>query len=174
MIETRANTKIAMVLERLQRAETDLAEEFRKAGERHAVNHELYYGAQTLAKQCDARARRLAELATPYGKELDTSPDGEGGGLWESVVGAMRHTMAEAIGRQRVPGLLLLRDLRELYLHAMEANFYWVLAGQVAQAVRDHALLEGTLDMHEQLTTAVKWILTQTKVESPAILVVPD
>ena len=38
-------------------------------------------------------------------------------------------------------GLLLLRSLRQLYLQAQEVSFHWIVAGQLAQATRDHELL---------------------------------
>lgn len=172
MIEVRADRKIGRVLKQLRDAETHLAGELRKVADRHAVEHEVYFGGHTLARQCEARATRLAALAKPYGSEL-AGGDEEPGGL-EDLLASVRFRMSEAAGRQRVTGLLLLHDLRHLYLQAMQVDFYWTLTGQVAQAVRDHALLEASLGMHEQATTAAKWILTQTKVQAPAVLTVPD
>src|SRR5215211_3394550 len=46
------------------------------------------------------------------------------------------------MGRAQAPGMLLLRDLRNLYLSAQEAELAWVILVQVAKAARDPALLE--------------------------------
>lgn len=172
MIEARADRKIGRALKALASAEEDLAGEFRAVAARQAAEHEIYFGALTLAKQCVARANRVAALADRYGTDVSASE--EEPGAWESfLIGAQRQA-AEVIGRQRAAGLLLLRDLRKLHLQAMDVDFYWTLAGQIAQAVRDPELLDTCLELHEQATTAAKWILTQTKVQSPAILTVPD
>jgi hypothetical protein len=172
VIAARADRKIARVLKALRDAEEEMGDELLAVAERHAAEHEIHHGARTLARQCASRATRVAELGAPYGAELD--PVDAEADPWQRLMAGMRREMSEALGRQRASGLLLLRDLRRLHLKAMEVDFYWILTGQVAQAVRDHDLLAGCLEMHEDATTAAKWILTQVKVLSPAILTVPD
>lgn len=55
-----------------------------------------------------------------------------------NVLAGIRHQAAEVTGRRPEAGLLLLRDLRQLFLMAHEAGICWIALGQVAQAVRDH------------------------------------
>jgi hypothetical protein len=40
---------------------------------------------------------------------------------------------------------------------AEEADIHWPALGQVARAVRDHALLDEVSDLHEQTLTQIKW-----------------
>jgi hypothetical protein len=67
------------------------------------------------------------------------------------------------IGRRPEAGLLLLRDLRQLFLMAQEANIHWIALGQVAQAVRDHELLDEVSALHKQTLTQIKWLKTRIK-----------
>jgi hypothetical protein len=53
----------------------------------------------------------------------------------------LRHKSAELLGRSELSGVLLLRDLKQLYLTAQETEMEWVVLAQVAQAVRDRELL---------------------------------
>jgi hypothetical protein len=65
----------------------------------------------------------------------------------------------------------LLRDLRQLFLMAHEANIHWIALGQVAQAVRDHDLLDEVTALHKQTLTQIKWLKTRIKEVSPQVLV---
>lgn len=65
----------------------------------------------------------------------------------------------------------MLRDLRELYLMAEEADVHWLALGQVAQAVRDHNLLDEVSDLHKQTLTQIKWLKTKLNESTPQVLV---
>lgn len=67
-------------------------------------------------------------------------------------------------------GLLLLRDLRDLYLATQEAEISWVILGQVAHAVRDRELLEVTTACREQAEARGKWVRTRIKQSAPQVL----
>jgi hypothetical protein len=84
------------------------------------------------------------------------------------------HKTSEMLGRRPSSGLLLLRDLRQLYLMAEEANIHWLVLGQVAQAVRDESLLDEVSTLHKQVLTQIKWLKTRIKESSPQALVVAD
>jgi hypothetical protein len=47
-------------------------------------------------------------------------------------------------------GLLLLRDLKQLYLTAQETEIEWVVLAQAAQAIRDRELLRVAGECHEE------------------------
>jgi hypothetical protein len=85
----------------------------------------------------------------------------------------MRQKASEMLGRRPESGMLLLRDLRQLYLMAEEVNIHWIALGQVAQAIRDHDLLGEVSLLHKQTLTQIKWLKTRIKESSPQVLVVP-
>ena len=160
--------KIGSLIEQLHDAELGLAEEYRKVGERHAVEHDLWYGCHTLAQQCEGRAAELRRVADRYGEQISEPNDSE---LLRSLMAHVRHASANLIGRTASTGLLMLRDLRQLYTAAEEVNFYWIALGQVAQATRDRELPQLDDLLHRQLLTQIKWLKTRVKEASPQILV---
>lgn len=70
------------------------------------------------------------------------------------MLAGIGHTASRIIGRRPEAGLLLLRDLRQLYLMAQESSICWIALGQLAQAVRDQDLLDQVSALHEQLSRA--------------------
>jgi hypothetical protein len=160
--------KIGLLLDDLHDAETDLAAEWRTIGERHAAEHDMYYIGHTLAKQCDAHAERVREIGENYGKEL-SEPHGQS---MRNVLSGIRQKTSALLGRESAVGLLLLRDLRQLYLMAEEVNVHWIALGQVAQAVRDEELLDTVTKLHKETLTQIKWLKTRIKQAVPQILVV--
>jgi len=67
-------------------------------------------------------------------------------------------------------GLLLLRDLRELYLCAQEAEISWIIFQQAAKAARDLELLAVVSECHSQTETCAKWVRTRIKETAPQVL----
>jgi hypothetical protein len=66
-----------------------------------------------------------------------------------NVMAGIRRKTSELLGRQPETGLLLLRDLRQLYLMAQETNIHWLTLGQVAQAIPDQHLLDQASTLHK-------------------------
>jgi hypothetical protein len=159
--------KIGLAIERLHAAELDLADEFRKVGERHAVEHDLYHLAHTLAKQCEAHVERLRPFAERYDAPRDH--DANGGGGLADVLETLRHKMSEMIGRQPT-GMLLLNDLRHLFLSAQDVGILWVMVAQAAQALRDADLLQLCTDCHSESIVQMHWLLTRIKTAAPQAL----
>jgi hypothetical protein len=60
---------LANYLQYLVKAETNLAEGFRKIGEAHAAESDIFHTADTLAQQCEAHAEQLQPFCEEYGKE---------------------------------------------------------------------------------------------------------
>jgi hypothetical protein len=160
--------KVGPLLSRLHELETDLADELRALGERHAADHDVYHQCHTFAMQCDRHARSLEPHAARYGEGVD---DHTGTELWSGLLERARHKGAELLGRAPQGGLLLLRDLRVLFLAAEEASITWVMAGQAAQAARDVELLETVTTCHTETELQVKWLTTRIKVAAPQALV---
>ncbi len=160
--------KLSLALRQLHDAETDLGDEYRKVADRHRVEHDLFHMCHTLAKQTDGHAERLIPYAEQYGTRLVDSDASE---LWQTMLGAIRRKNAELVGKTKAAGLLLLRDLRQLYLMARESDIDWIMLGQGAQAARDAELLELVRVCHEETCTQLAWITTRIKEASPQVLV---
>jgi hypothetical protein len=160
--------KIGLALKELYRAEEDLADEYVKVGERLAVEHEVYYACKRFAQQCHLHAETLRAYADRYDEQLPPADDAEVG---ETTTAALRHKVAELLGRRPESGLLLLRSLRQLYLQAQEVSFHWIVAGQIAQATRDPKLLSVVDRLHRETLTQIKWLKSQVKEASPQALV---
>jgi hypothetical protein len=160
--------KLGPLLARLHELETDLADDYRAIGERHAADHDVYHQCHSFALQCERHARALQPHAARYGEEVD---DDAGPDLWSGLLERARHTGSELLGRAPQGGLLLLRDLRALFLAAEEASITWVMAGQAAQAARDAPLLEAVTRCHTETELQVKWLTTRIKVAAPQALV---
>lgn len=161
---------VGELLKQLHQAEGDLAEEHRTVGERHAVEHDVFHTCHTLAEQCLEHANRLRPFVERYGGtvvEVREEP-----GPWATLMAAVRRTVAETSGRRPEPGLLLLRDLRDLSLSITECDVLWVMAGQAAQVLRDRELLDLVTSCDEQVMTQLRWAKTRIKEASPQILVV--
>jgi hypothetical protein len=122
------------------------------------VRHEARSGGVVISRAAALREKQLPP------------PDDESVG--ETTTAALRHKLAEALGRRPESGLLLLRSLRQLYLQAQEVSFHWIITGQLAQATRDHELLTMVDELHRETLTQIKWLKAQVKQASPQALVV--
>jgi hypothetical protein len=160
--------KLGCLLARLHELEADLADEYRALGERHAADHDVYHQCATFSRQADAHAHALAPHADRYGEHVDDA----GPGFWSAALEGVRHTTSELLGRSSASGLLLLRDLRVLFLAAEEVSITWVMVGQAAQAARDAELLATVTECHTEVELQVKWLTTRIKVAAPQTLVV--
>jgi hypothetical protein len=159
--------KLGPALRELHDLETDLADEFRKVGERHAADHGIFHTAHVCADQCEAHARRLHEVAPRYEVDL---PGDEGEDAGQGFLETVRRGMAAAVGRAKPSSMLLLRDLRRLFLATEECSITWVMVGQAAQASRDRELLQLVSECHAETELQTKWLTTQIKVKSPQVL----
>jgi hypothetical protein len=91
--------------------------------------------------------------------------------MWQSMLSTVRRGMSAMAGRHPATGLLLLRDLRELYHLAQDVSLHWIEIGQAAQALREASLLDAVTEMHEQTLTQIKWVKTRLKETAPQVLV---
>ncbi|MEU4393130.1 hypothetical protein [Kribbella sp. NPDC023855] len=157
--------KLDHAITEVQEAEAELGRRLRIIGERHAVEHDLYHLGHTLARQCAEHLDLLAPLARKYGAEpVDASADSPG--LLEKA----RHKGAELLGRTESAGLLLLDDLRDLYLCAQQAEISWTILQQAAKAARDQELLQVITKTHPETEMCAKWLRTRIKETSPQVL----
>ena len=148
---------LANYLGYLHRAEDDLAEGFRKVGEAHAADADVYYTAETLAHQCDAHSEALAPFVERYGEDAPTEPD------------RLYHELFDGT---REGGLGLLRDLHDLYIMANACDITWTMIGQAAQGARDTELLAIVEACEGQTATQIRWLKTRMKQAAPQALLV--
>ena len=160
--------KIAIALREAHDAETELAAELLRVGERHKADHDVFHVTRTLGHWCDRHVRRLAEHAARYDTDLDAEAveDERGRG----VVARVREKGSELVGRRPEPGVLLLRDLREVHLAAARASLAWTALGQGAQAVSDSELLATVTACHPETIRTLKWTVQKVKEASPQVL----
>ena len=158
--------KLHIAIEDVQDAEAGIAKRLRAVGERHAAEHDLYHLGHTLARQCEEHLQRLAPFADRYGASGAAGTVAESPGVIETV----RRKSSELLGRSEASGLLLLKDLRALYLSAQEAEIAWVILIQAAKAARDAELLDTATSCHQDAETRGKWLRTRIKEASPQIL----
>ncbi len=170
--------KIGLAIQQVRSAESDLAEELEKVGERHKTDQEVYHLTRTLANISRRNVEELTRFQERYpisggteagegedssglfgrlrekGSELvDSVSEGSGeggrrsgvidtvrekgselvdsvfegsgseeGGRRLGVLDTVREKGSELVGRRPETGLLLLRDLRKLYMLASEAS----------------------------------------------------
>jgi hypothetical protein len=148
---------LANYLGYLHQAGLDLAEGFKKVGEAHAAESDVYHTCITLAKQCEAHAEQLKPFVERYGEEKPEEPE------------RLYHDLFD---ETRSGGLGLLRDLHDLYLMAHACDISWTMIGQAAQGARDWELLETVNSCEGQTATQIKWLETRMKQAAPQALLV--
>jgi hypothetical protein len=153
------------VLKALHHGESELAKDLLTVAERHRTEHEVRHVAVDLARWSRIHTRRISEEAEHLELRLDAEPARPGG-----VLSTVREKTAEAIGHRPEPGLLLLRDLRDLCLAASGNSLYWEMLAQAAQAGRNRRLLDLATECHPQTLRQIRWANTMIKTTSPQIL----
>lgn len=148
---------LANYLGYLHQSETGLAEGFRKVGEAHPQEVDIYHLTHTLAKQCEQHAEKLKPFVDRYGEGKPEEPE------------QLYH---EFFDQTRSGSLGLLRDMQDLYLMASACDISWAMIGQAAQGVRDRELLEVVNSCENETANQMKWIRTRMKVAAPQTLIV--
>jgi hypothetical protein len=158
--------KLGIAIGEVADAERRLATELERVGERHEADHDVHHLSSTLASISRAHVEALAPIGERYGSEVGDADGGTSG-----VLGTVREKASELTGRRPEAGLLLLRDLRELFLLASEVSIGWTALGQGAQAARDRELLDVVSRCHPDTLRQLKWVTTRIKQAAPQVLV---
>ena len=148
--------KLDAAIQRVVSSERELADELERVGERHRVEHDVFHTTETLAKAARARIEKLGKGSEPGGHD--------------GLLGTVREKTSELIARRPEPGMLLLRDLREIYLLASQASIDWTILGQGAQAAKDGDLLAIVSECHADQLRTLKWATTRIKEGAPQTL----
>ncbi|WP_329212278.1 hypothetical protein [Streptomyces sp. NBC_01708] len=157
---------ITLTLRALHHGERQLAKELVVVAERHSTEHEVHHVAKDLVTWSNEHCVRLAETAGHYGLTLDGPAHRSASGLTSTI----REESAEAMGHRPEPGLLLLKDLRELHLGAAGNSLYWEMLAQAGQAAKDTRLLNLATACHPRTLRQMRWTNTMIKNLSPQIL----
>jgi hypothetical protein len=157
---------IDLTLRTLHRGERRLAHHLVTVAERHRTEHEVHHVATDLARWSREHVRRLAEAGAEHGVRLGDPPDHSSDG----VLATLREKASEAVVHRPEPGLLLLRDLRELHVSAAENSLHWEMLAQAAQASKDGGLLALASSCHPRTLRQMRWTNTMIKNLSPQIL----
>jgi hypothetical protein len=159
--------KIGLAISEVAAAEAELSDALLEVGERHKADHDVYHLTRTLARWSQGHIAALERFAERDDADVDTKAIGRDSG---GPLAAVREKGAELIGRRPEPGVLLLRDLRDLHLQATRASVAWTMLGQAAQAAKDPDLLDCVSLCHPETLRIVRWTLTRLKEASPQVL----
>ncbi|MFH8441768.1 hypothetical protein ACH4D3_11135 [Streptomyces sp. NPDC018026] len=157
---------IDLTLRTLHRGERHLAHDLVTVAERHRTEHEVHHVATDLAGWSREHMRRLAQTAAERGVKLGEPPDHPADGVFSTL----RKKASEAVAHRPEPGLLLLRDLRELHVRAAENSLHWEMLAQAAQASKDNGLLAVASSCHPQTLRQMRWTNTMVKNLAPQLL----
>ncbi|MGW8882430.1 hypothetical protein, partial [Streptomyces mirabilis] len=110
--------------------ERSLIDDLMTLSERHGAEHEVHHVATDVAEWSREHVQRLADTAAQYGLDLSEPPDDSS----DTLFATFRRKASEMTGSPPDPGLLLLRDLREVHLAATHNSLHWEMLAQAAQA----------------------------------------
>ena len=158
--------KFDLVLEELHRSEHDLGKLLMHASDRHAADHEIHHVARELATWSRRHLREIAEIGTDFGLDLDPEPSLDSG-----PVESLQEAVSRRTGRRSAPALLLLADLREIYVFAAGVSVDWEMLAQAAQGVKRRDLLAVTKRCHPDTLRQMRWANAMLKASSTQILV---
>jgi hypothetical protein len=152
--------KLGLAIQQAQVAERDLAA-LAPFAERYPLVGDADEDGADGGLLGELRRRLFPTPADAEPAAQDDSP-----GLMET----MGEKTSELMGRRPVAGLLLLRDMRLLYLHASAACINWAILERGAEAARDEALLQMVHACQQETQRTLKWTETMVKSLSPQVL----
>lgn len=158
--------KIGLALRELHRSEDQLARKLLHASDRHKVDHKIYSVARDLTRWSLEHVRLLARAAERYDTQLEPEPRGQ-----SRVVERLQEKVSETVGREPQASLLLLVDLREVYVLACGVSIDWELVAQAAQGVKDQELVALSKRCHPDTLRQVRWANGKLKESATQILV---
>ena len=159
--------KIGLVLRDLHHDENELAQALVRLADRHHVDHEVYHLGHDLAEWSTRHVREIANIAAQFGENLDPAPDDSPG-----VVEQARTWMSDRIGRSPDTELVMVRDLRAVYLQAASVLTDWEMVGQAAQAIAHDELLDLAQKCGAETKRQATWANSKIKESSTQALVV--
>jgi hypothetical protein len=165
------STAITGLLRELRHGESELERRLRAVGERHRTEHDIYHVTTDLARWSRQNLTAMTSRNESAASVLSTVRQ-----IAEhsDAMAAVRERTATVLGRRPEPGLLLLRDVRGLFLLASCNSVNWTVLGQAAQATRDSQLLSIVSECHPRTIRQIKWCDASLKETAPQILIAAD
>ncbi|MGQ0624612.1 MAG: hypothetical protein ACT4PP_08210 [Sporichthyaceae bacterium] len=157
--------RLGLALAELHRSENELAQRLLHAGERHEADQDIFHLTRDLAGWSQEHVGAIAEHARRYDTELDPEPREE-----SSLMRQAREKVSELAGRRPETGLLLLADLREIYLAAAGVSVDWELIAQGAQGVKDVELISLAQRCHADNLRQMRWANAKLKESATQVL----
>jgi hypothetical protein len=157
--------KLDLAIEELYRSENELYTVLLSMSDRHRVDHEVFHVTRDMARWSEHHVAELARAGREFGLALDPEATHDAG-----LLETLRQKASELTGRQSVPGLLLLADLRHLYREASGTSLDWELLAQGAQGARKKDLLDLAERCHPQTLRVSRWANAKLKESSPQLL----
>jgi hypothetical protein len=156
---------IEYALRRIHSGENAMHKQLLRIAEQHHADHEVHHVARDLAKWSGEHVGKIADHAQRLGLSLSDAPDEP-----SAVTERLRAAVSTMSGRRPEPGMLLLHDLREMYLQGSENSLAWEMLAQIAQAKHERELLALSEECHPQTLRQIRWANTMIKVQSPQVL----
>jgi hypothetical protein len=156
---------IELTLRALHHGEASLVRRLTAVAERHRAEHEVHHAALDLAGWSREHVRRPVEATGRGGRSTQEAGSRDGG-----LLTMLRTKAGEAVAHRPEPGLLLLRDLRDLHLAATENSLHWEMLAQAARAARDEDLLALASACHPRTLRQTRWTNTMIKNLAPQLL----
>jgi hypothetical protein len=159
--------KIGTVLKDLHHDENELARTLVRVADEHRADHEVYHLGHDLAEWSIRHVREIAAIAGQFGEQIDPAPD-----VAPTLVQQARRWVSEAGGRSAEMELVMVRDLRDIYLRASSVLTDWEMIGQAAQAIVHDELLELATRCQAETKRQATWANAKIKESSTQALVV--
>ncbi|MFD7310462.1 hypothetical protein [Promicromonospora sp. NPDC059942] len=156
--------KIGVVLRDVYWSETDLADDLLRLADRHRADHDVFHVARDVAVWSRRHAQDVAAIAPDYGAEVDGRPGSPAG---SAAPEARRGPLAGTDD----PSLVLLRDLRGVYLAATGVAADWQMLAQAAQGVRHAELLDLAERCRAETQRQARWANGKLKESATQALV---
>ena len=158
--------RIGVVLRELHEDENELARALVRLADRHHVDHEVYHLGHDLAEWSSRHVREIAAIAGEFGEYLDPAPDET-----PSIVDHARTWVSDRAGRSSETELVMVRDLRAVYLQASSVLTDWEMVGQAAQAIAHDRLLDLATRCQAETKRQATWANSKIKESSTQALV---
>lgn len=159
--------RIGSALAALHHDEHDLAQALLRLADEHRADHEVDQLGRDLAAWSTRHLREIAGVASRFGDQLDPAPD-DG----PTLAGEARRWLADRRGRTPEAELVLVRDLRDVYVRACGVQADWEMIGQAAQAIVDSELLDLATRCQGETRRQAAWARAKLKELATQALVV--
>ena len=159
--------RIGTVLRDLHHDELDLARTLVRVADQHRADHEVFHLGHDLAAWSLRHVREIAAVAEQFGEQLDPEPSDS-----PPLVDSARRWLAEKGGRSSETELVMVRDLREVYLRASSVLTDWEMIGQAAQAIMHDELLDLATRCQKETKRQATWANAKIKESSTQALIV--